>query len=453
SSDNEEADEEEEEQQKVKKFMNRRKKAMTEFQVDEEEEEKPKVKKSMIKSKKVTTKPQAVEDKEEEQKVKKPIHRQKKVTKEDSASRPPTLVQLPAKRSTTKIQPLPPPPMKRGVISRNVPQPMKNSVAEDQSVPVPLKRKPLVASERPPVKGSSNEIQRGWEVLKEYLSGSATLSTQPLVEAELKSILGRDVAVESPWRVKIAAITGLEDDDDYNRHALLDEINAEIRRVSHTPTSSISDNHETASGAGARSRSSPKPTHPSTPTPLVPEAPDTPHASEAPNTPFASEASYPHDNDLSPRNRELMVTARADLEKDLEFCRRAECHNSQMAQDIWSQLLDQFFECAEKRLYPSNVMGGPRKHLSREDTDISDLRAYILSHEPNQYFLLRDSAQTEWLDIEKMGEELDEGLRLKYYTSDAEESGLGEEPQGFDAIEWSDGDNKEDMDLPPGQRL
>ncbi|KAJ3717147.1 hypothetical protein C8R42DRAFT_724155 [Lentinula raphanica] len=48
-----------------------------------------------------------------------------------------------------------------------------------------------------------------------------------------------------------------------------------------------------------------------------------------------------------------------------------------------------------------------------------------------------------------MGEEFDEGLRSRYYTSDAEDNGLGDEPQGFDAIEWLDGEHKGDTESPP----
>ncbi|KAJ3968125.1 hypothetical protein EV361DRAFT_952616 [Lentinula raphanica] len=378
----------------------------------------------------------------------------RKGTTEDSAIRPTAVGQV-------LQRPLPPPPKKRGAVSTMVanspssyphfpppplPLPKKRIVVSTEvanssssyphSPPPPLPKKGIAAStvdanlpptrpDSPPsqVKGCSSEDEQGWEILKDYLLGSTMLSTQPLVEAELEKIFGRDVAAESPWQMKIAQITAVKPDDDHARSKLLDEIDAELVRCTRPSSTSVPVTQDVRHSGGRDVASSSN------------------DVSKNLHSGDASETSYSDDDDLSPKDREQLATARADLEQDISFFDRAEHHNAQMAQEIWSQLLDQLFECAENHLYPSNKSSGPRKYLDREETDIADLCAYVLSHDPHEYALFRNSARTDWLDIERMGLEIDEDMRSKF-DSDFNEEGNGSEenPPGFDTTEWSDRD-------------
>ncbi|KAJ3816688.1 hypothetical protein F5880DRAFT_1619045 [Lentinula raphanica] len=207
------------------------------------------------------------EEEEQEQEhleVKRTRSKKRKAT-EDSASRPPrqknkgkAKVQTkPAATRTSRKPPLlvaqdhstqHPPPLKRDAAPPMVLQPVKPG-----PLPLPpLKRtaQPNLVVPRVPASrtvhssGSSytqwddNVLQQGWKILKEYLSGSSTLSTQPLVEAEFAKLFGSDVAMQAPWRAKISQITGLEPDDDEQRQALLHEINTAISQFSREPTPS-----------------------------------------------------------------------------------------------------------------------------------------------------------------------------------------------------------------------
>ncbi|KAJ3833335.1 hypothetical protein F5878DRAFT_646021 [Lentinula raphanica] len=210
------------------------------------------------------------EEEEEHFEVKRTRSKRRKAP-EDSASRPPRQVkkgdsELQPKTAATRTsrkptlvaqnrdtQHLPPPPLKRDAAAAPAMalQPVKTSEVKTGPLPSPpLKHMgpslvvPHAPAVCPAVRASMSThtqrddkvLKQGWKILKEYLSGSSKLSTQPLVEAELANLFGSDVAMQAPWQVKIAQITGLEPDDIEQRQALLHEIDTAIIQFSHDST-------------------------------------------------------------------------------------------------------------------------------------------------------------------------------------------------------------------------
>ncbi|KAJ3832313.1 hypothetical protein F5878DRAFT_666693, partial [Lentinula raphanica] len=87
-----------------------------------------------------------------------------------------------------------------------------------------------------------------------------------------------------------------------------------------------------------------------------------------------------------------------------------------------------------------------------ESTDIANVRAYVLTHDPHHYSTFRETACVEWQDLEKWSLEAEEDLRRRFGSEGeviSEDDQVQEEPEniasGFDVLTWP---NEEDNPAP-----
>ncbi|KAJ3964036.1 hypothetical protein EV361DRAFT_981422 [Lentinula raphanica] len=103
-------------------------------------------------------------------------------------------------------------------------------------------------------------------------------------------------------------------------------------------------------------------------------------------------------DEFAVEDKEILDLVNNDIHLDLDKYYPAEFHDKVRADSIWHQLNDGLFDAAQAAV-------GSEDPLSRS-TAVAELRAMVRLDDIGQYELLRDTARTEWADIERNSHEV-----------------------------------------------